>query len=266
MSGGHPPAWESSFKNSRPTAWWGIFLGVAQLREEFARTALLIGTDGLDILFRATVAIFGLGGVGSFAAEALARAGIGKLVLVDPDKIERSNINRQLHATQDTVGYAKALALKERLGSIVPWSELETKVQRYGPETASELVSPGYDYVLDAMDEVSAKVHLIIKCQQLGIPIISSMGAANRLDAANFKVMDIFDTAGCPLARRVRQQLRRFNISSKIKAVCSPDKPAYKNGGSGQRGSISFVPSVVGLLMAGECVRDLLSKEGKANE
>ena len=238
------------------------------MQEEFSRTVLLIGEEGLDKLSRVTVAVFGIGGVGAFAVEALARAGIGKLVLVDPDRVERSNINRQLHATQSTIGCPKVLAMKERVANIIPSVQVEIKMQRYALETASTLLRSDYSYVLDAMDDVLAKVDLIMRARQLGVPIISSMGAGNRLSAAHFRVADISGTRGCPLARKVRCNLRDVGITSGVKVVFSPEpalKPTYRARELGSRrhvpGSISFVPSVVGLLMAGECIRDLLSTE-----
>ena len=245
-------------------------LGVAKLREEFDRTVALVGKEGLEKLHQAAVAVFGIGGVGSFAAEALARAGVGKLILVDPDLVERSNINRQLHATQKTIGFPKVLVMKERILSIVPWARVVTKRIRYQPQTASMLLNSGYSYIVDAMDDVLAKVDLIARARQMGIPLISSMGAADRINVAGFRVLDISETSGCPLARQIRRGLRRLDINSGVKVVSSAEpiiETTYHLRELENKprlwGSISFVPPVVGLLMVGECIRDLLNMEGR---
>lgn len=236
------------------------------MREEFSRTALLIGEAGLKRLAISRVAVFGIGGVGSFAAEALARAGVGHLVLVDHDRVARSNLNRQLHATQATIGRLKVEAMRERILSINPEAEVEAWPLFYGQDTAAKLVRPDYSYILDAMDTVSAKVDLIYRAAMLGVPIISSMGAGNRLQAGGFRVADIAETYGCPLARIVRRKLKERGMARGVKVVFSTDPPLkplptrepLPPGRRSIPGSISFVPSVVGLLMAGECVRDLL--------
>lgn len=235
------------------------------MQEQFSRTALLIGEEGLAKLSRAKVAVFGIGGVGCFAVEALARVGVGKLVLIDPDCIEKSNINRQLHATLYTLGQPKVKVMKERVLSINPIAQVEAIKERYTPEAASTLLRTDYSYILDAVDDVPAKVDLIARAKELHIPIISSMGAANRLNAADFRVADISETTGCPLARVVRRQLRQRGITDGVKVVFSPApplKPTYNQLHTERQrpvpGSISFVPPVVGLFMAGECVHDLL--------
>lgn len=245
----------------------GSFFGGRKVREEFSRTALLIGEAGLEYLASARVAIFGVGGVGSFAAEALARAGIGHLVLVDPDRVVRSNLNRQLMATQATLDQLKVEAMRDRIHSINPEAKVDTRAVFYNQETADALLDPEYTYVLDAMDTVSSKVDLICRCLRLGLPVISSMGAGNRLQAAGFRIADIAETYGCPLARVVRRELKRRGIAGGVKVVFSPEpplrpRPAAEKPAPGRRtvpGSISFVPSVAGLLMAGECVRDILA-------
>lgn len=227
--------------------------------------ALLIGEEGLAKLARATVAVFGIGGVGSFAVEALARAGIGHLVLVDPDSIEKSNINRQLHATVNTIGQSKVLVMKERILNINPAVKIEARRERYTPEHGATLIRPDYTYIIDAVDDVPAKVDLIVRAKESNIPIISSMGAGNRLNASGFRIADISETSGCPLARVLRRRLRKLGITTGVKVVFSPEPPlklTYNQNGQGSQppgpGSISFVPPVAGLLMAGECVRDLL--------
>lgn len=236
------------------------------MREEFSRTALLIGEAGLKRLAISRVAVFGIGGVGSFAAEALARAGVGHLVLVDHDRVARSNLNRQLHATQATIGRLKVEAMRERILSINSEADVEALPFFYNEDTAAMLVRPDYSYILDAMDTVNAKVDLIYRATMLGVPIISSMGAGNRLQAGGFRVADIAETYACPLARIVRRKLKERGIPRGVKVVFSPDPPLkplptsepLPPGRHSVPGSISFVPSVVGLLMAGECVRDLL--------
>ncbi|MGI6604314.1 MAG: tRNA threonylcarbamoyladenosine dehydratase [Firmicutes bacterium] len=238
------------------------------MREEFSRTALLVGEDGLRKLAAAKVAIFGVGGVGSFAVEALARVGVGKLVLVDHDRVMKSNINRQIMALQSTVGRLKVEVLRERIHDINPLAIVETKAVFYSAATADDLLHPDYTYVLDAMDTVSAKVDLIVRCVRAHVPIISCMGAGNRLQAAGFRVTDISDTEGCPLARVVRREVRKRGVVSGVKVVFSPDPPltplpVLDPPTPGRRkvpGSISFVPPIAGLLMAGECVRDILAK------
>ncbi|MDK2882966.1 MAG: tRNA threonylcarbamoyladenosine dehydratase [Bacillota bacterium] len=236
------------------------------MREEFSRTALLIGEAGLKRLAASRVAVFGIGGVGSFAVEALVRAGVGHLVLVDHDRVARSNLNRQLHATQATIGRLKVEVMRERILSINPEAEVETVPLFYDKDSAARLVHLDYSYILDAMDTVSAKIDLICRAKALGVPIISSMGAGNRLQAGAFRVADIAETYGCPLARIVRRKLKERGVVRGVKVVFSPEPPLkplptsepLPPGRHSIPGSISFVPSVVGLLMAGECVRDLL--------
>ncbi|HHY92643.1 MAG TPA: tRNA threonylcarbamoyladenosine dehydratase [Firmicutes bacterium] len=236
------------------------------MREQFSRTALLIGDTGLACLAAARVAVFGIGGVGSYAVEALARAGVGHLVLVDHDRVAKSNLNRQLEATWDTLGRLKVEAMAERIHRINPEADVETLPTFYNTETAEKLVRQDFDYILDAMDTLSAKVDLICRALALGVPIISSMGAGNRLEAGGFRVADIGETWGCPLARAVRRALKERGITRGVKVVFSPDPPlkplpAQEEPPPGRRsiaGSISFVPPVVGLFMAGECVRSLL--------
>lgn len=231
------------------------------MREEFSRTALLIGEEGLNKLSQAMVAVFGIGGVGGFAVEALVRAGIGKLILVDPDYVEKSNLNRQLHATVTTVGRPKVAVMKERILSINPTALVEAKRERYTSENAESLLCSDYSYIIDAIDDVQAKVDLIVRAKELNIPIISSMGTGNRLSAAKFRVADISETSGCPLARMVRRKLRELGVTNGVKVVFSPEapmKPTYNKNNKQQLGTISFVPPVAGFLMAGECVRDLL--------
>lgn len=247
----------------------------------FSRTELLIGSEAMTKLSKATVAIFGIGGVGSYTVEALARSGIGKLVLIDDDTLCLTNINRQLHATTKTVGEAKVTAMANRVREISPKTEVVTYMELYKAETAENLLSTDYDYVVDAIDTISAKIDMVVRCNEMGIPIISSMGAGNKLDPTAFEVADIYKTSVCPLAKVMRYELRKKNIK-KLKVVYSrelPIKPdaeshhSCKNScicppGSERTcasrrsipGSISFVPSVVGLILAGEVIKDLIKE------
>ena len=250
------------------------------MEHRFSRTELLIGNSGLAKLHKSAVIIFGVGGVGSFAVEALARAGVGHLILVDNDDISITNINRQLHALHSTVGEAKVEVMKRRILEINPEAQVETIREFYSIANAERLLNQELDYVIDAIDTVSSKVILAKECLLRKIPLISSMGAGNRLTAENYKVTDISKTSGDPLAKVMRKLLRQEGITKGIKVVSTPDLPLtpffpeddslnddtliYSNEDarcSTKRqipGSISFVPSVVGLLIAGEVVRDLL--------
>ena len=252
------------------------------MQHEFSRTELLIGNSGLEKLRKSTVIIFGIGGVGSFTAEALARAGVGHLILVDFDDISLTNINRQLHALHSTVGEAKVEVMKRRILDINPEAKVETILEFYSDANAERLLGRKLDYVVDAIDTVSSKVNLAKECSLRKIPLISSMGAGNRLSAENYKVTDISKTSGDPLARAMRKLLRKEGIIKGIKVVSTPDLPLTplftendlnndislsEDAPYVQKrqtpGSISFVPPVVGLLIAGEVVRDLLQRERK---
>ena len=248
------------------------------MQHEFSRTELLIGSSGLEKLRQSTVMIFGIGGVGSFTVEALARAAVGHLILVDFDDICLTNINRQLHALQSTVGEAKAEVMKRRILEINPEAKVEVIKEFYSEADADRMLGRKLDYVIDAIDTVSSKVSLVKECLSRKIPIISSMGAGNRLTAENYRVTDISKTSGDPLAKAVRKLLRKEGITKGLKVVSTPDLPLTPLSSeddcstncicpSGDAhcakkrqipGSISFVTSVVGLLIAGEVVRDLL--------
>lgn len=239
------------------------------MEDKFSRTELLIGSKGLEILAQSRVAVFGLGGVGSFATEALARAGVGNLVLVDFDRVSPSNINRQLHALVSTVGESKALLMGQRVKMINPDIRVEIMVERYLSGEGERFFTPAPDYVIDAIDDVPAKVDLIASCVHRGIPLVSSMGAGNKLDPTAFKVADISQTSVCPLARVIRRRLRARGITSGVTVVFStepPHRPGKENGGSVSYavrpvpGSISFVPPVAGLILAGLVVRGLLAR------
>lgn len=251
------------------------------MQHEFSRTELLIGNTGLEKLRQSSVMIFGIGGVGSFTVEALARAGIGHLILVDFDDICLTNINRQLHALHSTVGEAKVEVMKRRIQEINPLARVETIREFYSAADAKRFLDRKPDYVVDAIDTVSSKVSLAKECLLRQIPFISSMGAGNRLTAENYRVADLSKTSGDPLAKAMRKLLRKEGISKGIKVVFSPDLPLVPLPSdsdcqtncicpSGDAhcaekrqipGSISFVPPVVGLLIAGEVIRDLLNRE-----
>ena len=231
--------------------------------ERFSRTEMLLGQEGMERLAASTVAIFGIGGVGSFVAEGLARAGVGHLVLIDNDVICLSNINRQLHATADTVGRRKTEAMRERILGINPEAVVDRIDDFYLPENGEKFFRQDYDYVADAIDTITGKIHLVLQCHERGIPIICSMGAGNKLEPARFEVADIYDTSVDPIARIMRKKLKEHRIPH-LKVVYSREKPIAAGSGdpAGTRavpGSISFVPSVAGLIMAGEIVRDLVA-------
>lgn len=246
---------------------------------KFSRTELLVGKEGLKKLEDSKVAIFGIGGVGSYAVEGLARAGIGKFVLIDDDKICLTNINRQIHATTKTVGVLKVEAMKNRILEINPKAEVITHTTFLTPENSNELICEDYDYIVDAIDTITSKIDLVIKAKEKNVPIISSMGAGNKLDPTRFEVVDIKKTSMCPVAKVMRRELKRRNIDS-LKTVYSKEEPltpindcesSCKNNcvcpkGTVRKctqrraipGSISFVPSVVGLIIASEVVKDIL--------
>ena len=241
-----------------------------------SRTELLIGEQALRILKASSVAVFGVGGVGSFAAEALARSGIGRLILIDNDKISASNINRQIHALRSTVGLFKTEAMKNRIADINPYAVVETRQVFYLPGTAG--FPWNYDYVIDAVDTVTAKLEIILEAKKRDIPIISAMGAGNKLDPTKMEIADIYETSICPLARVMRRELRKRGVDS-LKVVYSKELPVaaacswYGSAGEpdpkqtpdlsfparrGVPGSIAFVPSVMGLIIAGEVIRELI--------
>lgn len=219
------------------------------------RTEMLIGKEALDKLKNSTVAVFGIGGVGSYAVEALARAGVGKLVLIDNDLIDVTNINRQLIATTNTVGKAKVDVAKERVLQINPNIDVTTYQKFFDETTKNNLVSPTYSYIIDCIDSVDSKVDLIETAQKMNIPIISSMGTGNKLDPTKFEVADIYDTSVCPLAKVMRKKLKSRQILH-LKVVFSKEEITVKN--STTPSSISFVPSVAGLILAGETIKDLI--------
>lgn len=236
--------------------------------DRFSRTALLLGDEAFSRLAAARVLLVGIGGVGSYAAEALGRAGVGNLTLIDGDVIQPSNINRQLHALASTVGQSKVRVMAERLQQINPQLSLTPQQKLVTPENVAEILAPGYDLVLDAIDTFGAKLALIRECVQAGVPIISSMGAAGKLDPARISVADLAASHGCRLARKLRKLLRRDGIDGGVRVVYS-DEP-FAVHGFGERsveegdirrplGSISYLPAMFGLQMAAEAIRLLLA-------
>lgn len=234
----------------------------------FSRTEMLIGEAGLKKLQESTVAIFGIGGVGSYTVEALARSGVGHLVLIDHDDVCISNINRQIHATSKTVGGSKVELMKARLLEINPACKVTIYQEKYLPETAALLLKPDYDYVVDAIDMVTAKIDLIVRSKEMGLPIISAMGAANKLDPTKLQVADIYKTSMCPLAKVMRHELKKRRVK-KLKVVYSTEQPVVPNqalvhGGAGSNrrqtpGSMIFVTGAAGLILAAEVVKDLIN-------
>jgi tRNA A37 threonylcarbamoyladenosine dehydratase len=227
--------------------------------ERFERTALLLGTDGIERIFASRVAVFGVGGVGGHAAEALARSGVGEIHLIDADTVSVSNINRQAVALSSTVGRDKVDVMMQRIVDINPNAKVVTHKMFYSAENADTIDLSIFDYIIDAIDTVSAKIELICRACELSVPIISSMGAGNKLDPTRFEVTDIYKTSVCPLARVMRAALKKRGVKE-LKVVFSKEEPvraiATENGKRAP-GSVSFVPSVAGLILAGEVIRDL---------
>ena len=225
--------------------------------EQFSRTELLLGRDAIEKLSRAKVIVFGVGGVGGYAVEALARSGVGRIDLVDKDTVSLSNLNRQLIATRDTVGREKVEVMAERIHSINPDCEVHSYCCFYLPDTKEQCDFSSYDYIIDAVDTVTAKLSLICEAERAGTPVISAMGAGNKLNPAAFKVSDIYQTRVCPLARVMRRECKKRGIN-KLKVVYSEENPQKPQIDRGVPGSVPFVPPVAGLILASEVVRDLL--------
>lgn len=232
------------------------------MEEQFSRTVRLITEEKLLKLNSSKVAVFGIGGVGGYIAESLARAGVGEITLVDKDRVSESNINRQIIALYSTVGKPKVEAMRERLLDINPKIKINTYEEFYLPDNADLFDLKEYDYIADAVDTVTAKLELISRAKSENVPIISAMGAGNKLDPTKFEVADIFDTSVCPLCRIMRRELKNRQISS-LKVVYSKEPPKIRNMTIGENkkpipSSISFVPPVMGLIMAGEIIKDLI--------
>ncbi len=231
-----------------------------------SRMELLVGKDGLDRLGRASVAVFGVGGVGSYAVEALVRGGVRRLTLVDFDTVCVTNINRQIEATVSTVGQVKVEAMAARCRAINPEAELIARHARYDADSAAGLLAEKYDYVLDCIDNITAKIHLIQTCCERGLPIISSMGAANKLDPTQVRVADIATTEKCRLARTIRKELRKRGIARGVKVVYSTEEFRPLTGPDARErkpvlGSSSYLPPIFGLTMAGEVIQALIGEK-----
>ena len=233
------------------------------INNSFQRTRLLIGDENFLKLQSSTVAIFGIGGVGSFTVEALARAGVGHLILIDKDNIDVTNINRQIHAMTSTIGKSKVEVMRERILDINPSARVDVIQKFYLPNSdAEDFFICGYDYVVDAIDTMTAKIALVLECKRRNVPIISSMGAGNKLNPARFQVADIYKTSTDPVAKIMRRKLKDFGVKS-LKVVYSDEVPRKINEEK-IIGSISFVPSVAGLIIASEVVKDLIQGENFA--
>jgi tRNA A37 threonylcarbamoyladenosine dehydratase len=238
------------------------------MTEQFTRLAMQIGIDKVERLSRCKVAVFGIGGVGGYCVEALVRSGVGAIDLYDHDKVSLSNLNRQIIATHSTLGQYKVDVMKERALDINPDCQVEAFRLFYGKETADAVDLSGYDYVVDAVDNITAKLELAAQTKALGIPLISAMGAGNKLDPTGFQVADIYNTSVCPLAKVMRRELRKRGVDA-LKVVYSTEQPMMSylheelsiDPSVSTRpvpGSNAFVPSVAGLIMAGEVVGDLI--------
>ncbi len=230
------------------------------MTEQFARTELLLGKEAMDRLQKSHVAVFGIGGVGGYVVEALARSGVGGLDLIDHDKVSLTNINRQIIATLDTVGKDKVDVMKERILSINPDAAVNVSKCFYLPETADLFDLRKYSYVVDAVDTVTAKIELIMRAGKAGVPIISCMGTGNKLEPARLEIADIYQTSVCPLAKVMRRELRKRNVE-KLKVLYSKEEPV-KNylsvQGRAVPGSVSFVPPAAGLMIASEVIREIV--------
>lgn len=224
--------------------------------EQFSRTELLLGEEAMEILKNARVAVFGIGGVGGYVTEALARSGVGAFDLTDKDRVCLSNLNRQIIATHKSIGKYKTEVMRERILDINPEAEVRTHECFYLPETKGEFDFSSYSYVVDAVDTVTAKLSLAEEAKAAGVPIISSMGAGNKLNPFLFETADIYETSVCPLARVMRRELRKRGIDH-LKVVYSKEAPLRPLREADGPGSTAFVPSVAGLLIASEVIRDL---------
>ncbi len=232
------------------------------MSEKFSRTELVVGREGMEKLKNAYVAVFGVGGVGGYAVEALVRSGVGRIDIFDKDTVSESNINRQIIATTETVGRAKVEVMRERALAINPDVIINAYQCFYMPDNADEYDFSKYTYIIDAVDTVTAKLEIVIRAKTVGVPVISSMGAGNKLEAWRFEVADIYKTTVCPLARTMRRELKKRGVDN-LKVVYSKEVPIQSNAvdEDGVRrsvpGSVAFVPSVAGLIIAGEAIKDI---------
>lgn len=228
---------------------------------QFSRLRLLVGEKGMEKIHNAHIAVFGIGGVGGYAAEALVRSGVGKIDIFDNDKVSITNLNRQIIATHKTIGRYKTDVMAERMLEINPDVEVNAHRCFYMPENADEYDFSVYSYIIDAIDTVTGKIEIITRAYRMGIPVISCMGAGNKLDASGFEVTDIYKTSVCPLARVMRHELKKRNID-RLKVVYSKEKPIAAGENSGGKilpGSIVTSPAAAGMIAAGEAIKDILS-------
>ena len=251
---------------------------------QFSRTELLIGKDGEAKLKNAKIAVFGVGGVGSFVVEGLVRAGVGNIVIIDDDKICLTNLNRQIMATRKTIGKYKVDVMKERILEINPDANVETYQEFYMPDSDTKIITDDLSYVADCVDTVTAKIEIIMKCKEVNVPVMSAMGTGNKLDPTRFEITDIYKTSICPLAKVMRKELRKRNVDSlkviyskeepivpvseaesscKTNCICPPGTKRKCSIRNQVPGSISFVPSVAGLMIAGEIIKDILKSIDK---
>ena len=233
------------------------------MENQFSRTELLIGKERVEKLNKSKVAIFGIGGVGSFVVEGLVRAGIGNFILIDHDTVSETNLNRQIIATTKTIGIPKVEIAKERILEINPEAKVEI-IKEFFMKDTKEILDNSVNYIVDAIDTVTAKIELVQRANKLNIPIISSMGTGNKLDPTKFEITDIYKTSVCPLAKVMRKELKNRGIR-KLKVIYSKEEPIKIIESTEEKvkaGSISFVPSVAGLIIAGEVVKDIIKGEG----
>lgn len=237
------------------------------MEDKFSRTEMLVGNDGMEKLTGAKVAVFGIGGVGSFVCEGLARSGVGNFILIDFDKVDESNINRQLIADVNSIGKYKVDLMKERILAINPDANVETYKEFYLADSKLDIITPELSYAVDCVDTIMAKIAIICNCDAINVPVISSMGTGNKLDPTIFEVADIYDTSVCPLARIMKKDLRKRNIEklkvvySKEHAINTNDCAINQNAKYKVKGSVSFVPSVAGLIIAGEVIKDIVGRK-----
>jgi len=242
------------------------------MSEQFSRTELLLGKEAVSKLGSSRVAVFGIGGVGGYVCEALARSGIGAFDLIDNDRVSLSNLNRQIIATQSTLGRYKTEVMRERILDINPKAEVRIYNCFFLPENSEEFPFYEYDYIVDAVDTVTAKIELVMKAEEKQVPVISSMGAGNKLDGSRFRVADIYETRVCPLAKVMRRELKKRGVK-KLKVVYSEETPVCPAHAVGEEtgsrsipGSVAFVPPVAGLIIAGEVVKELAICENGEKE
>lgn len=230
--------------------------------DKFSRSELLLGREAMDKLKKSKVAVFGIGGVGGYVCEALARCGVGALDLFDKDTVSESNINRQIIALSDTVGLPKVQVMRERIKKINQDADVNTYEIFYLPENADKYDFKNYDYIVDAVDTVTAKIEIAVRAEKCGVPVISCMGTGNKLDPTALQISDIYSTSVCPLARVMRRELKARNIKS-LKVLYSKETPINPKSSDSENGkvipgSVSFVPSAAGLIIAGEVIKDLI--------